>query len=807
MVRLAARDGRGLRLDARGPLPLVPARLPALDIPARQSRGRALRRGAWRARPAAPPPHRGPRRSARALRGCAGAGWRRRGRRAARPHGAAPQHRGAIHGGSPALLAAAVEQRHAGASGRPGRGARSGPGHHRPAHARRPPAMAAAAAVVRPRAHDRLLGAADPRVEQNRRRGRRRADAAAGGARGGDLRRALRAPAPRPVPPRLAGIPDDPAGARPGHSRGGVLSHDVPPRLAGQVPAHRDPVCARRAQPARPPSRRSSRRAWRSSTRFRAWPIWSARRRLPAPTTRPPISRSRSGRPPRSPAIRSRRRWKSTGATAGSSAASRSTSPRISARAQRSEERSCGWDVAEEVSPFFAEERRVLHAGRAICVGGSPGAIAGSIVVHAVLDYENLPFTSSRTPYVQVLQTTDPLRTSGQAGEDVEYAVYGWSRTPFYSSRGPAWPLDDAVFARVEQSRDPAWARLRRGPQAFDVYLLNDRGGIYALGFPTVTAFGHFFNVAELTVIAALTYVLLLGARAVFATGGTAAGHRPVAPARDSGQLLPQAVPRLRRRRLRAGGAARARHPQLRRRRDAGERRSGGPADRGDGDAGGQRPGGAQRTAAGLGGQRQPDGVGVAPHRPGRQHLRRGAARGHERAQPVRVGSAAHPRQRRRLPRAGASPRGLRGRARADRRLRVPARGGASDRPYDRGHPDRAAHLAAARNRRADRRARPSRAARGPAVHPRRRRARLHHGRADCRPGEPADARDGPHRPRRLQRPSSRPRHPTSCAAWSRTSTAWRPSCSGSGPSSSAPTGSRRGRRWRARSRTRSRTR
>ena len=192
--------------------------------------------------------------------------------------------------------------------------------------------------------------------------------------------------------------------------------------------------------------------------------------------------------------------------------------PEDLSRAQRSEERSCGWDVAEEVSPFFAEERRVLHAGRAICVGGSPGAIAGSIVVHAVLDYENLPFTSSRTPYVQVLQTTDPLRTSGQAGEDVEYAVYGWSRTPFYSSRGPAWPLDDAVFARVEQSRDPAWARLRRGPQAFDVYLLNDRGGIYALGFPTVTAFGHFFNVAELTVIAALTYVLLLGARAVFAT-------------------------------------------------------------------------------------------------------------------------------------------------------------------------------------------------------------------------------------------------------------------------------------------------
>jgi signal transduction histidine kinase len=188
--------------------------------------------------------------------------------------------------------------------------------------------------------------------------------------------------------------------------------------------------------------------------------------------------------------------------------------------APRSEERTCNWDVAEEVSPFFAEERRILHAGRALCVSGSPDAIVGSIVVHAVLDYENLPFTSSRTPYVQVLQTTDPLRTAGQSGEDVEYAVYGWSRSPLYSSRGTAWPLDDAVFARVEQSRDPLWARLRRGAQPFDVYVLNDRGGIYALGFPSVTAFGHFFNVAELTVIAVLTYVLLLCANGVFVLAG-----------------------------------------------------------------------------------------------------------------------------------------------------------------------------------------------------------------------------------------------------------------------------------------------
>ena len=92
-----------------------------------------------------------------------------------------------------------------------------------------------------------------------------------------------------------------------------------------------------------------------------------------------------------------------------------------------------------------------------------PAAIAGSIVVHAMLDYENLPFISSRTRTSSCCGRPTRCATTGLAGDDVEFAVYGWSRTPLYSSSGTAWPLDDAVFARVEQSRDPVWARLRRG--------------------------------------------------------------------------------------------------------------------------------------------------------------------------------------------------------------------------------------------------------------------------------------------------------------------------------------------------------
>lgn len=180
----------------------------------------------------------------------------------------------------------------------------------------------------------------------------------------------------------------------------------------------------------------------------------------------------------------------------------------------RSEEAACEWVLFEEVSPFFAEERRVLHAGRAICNGtGSP---SGSMVVHAILDYENLPFISSRTPYVELVRPAAAAGDEGVPGEDVEYVVYGWSRTPLFTSGNTAWQIPDATFERVAGSRDPFWATLQRGTSAFDVYLMNDRFGIYALGFPRVSAAGHLMNLAELTVLAAGAYLLLVAAGTAF---------------------------------------------------------------------------------------------------------------------------------------------------------------------------------------------------------------------------------------------------------------------------------------------------
>ena len=183
-----------------------------------------------------------------------------------------------------------------------------------------------------------------------------------------------------------------------------------------------------------------------------------------------------------------------------------------------SEERVCTWDVFEEVSPFFAVERRVLSASRAVCINDPTGGshLVGSIVVHAMLDYANLPFIASKSPYVELLRPVEPQRTEGISGGDVDFAVYGWSRMPLYASADTAWRLDQATFARLTSSRTPLWARLEGDEQRYDVYLLSDRGGIYGLGFPVVTLLGHMMNLAELTVIAAATFLAALLLAAIF---------------------------------------------------------------------------------------------------------------------------------------------------------------------------------------------------------------------------------------------------------------------------------------------------
>ena len=76
-------------------------------------------------------------------------------------------------------------------------------------------------------------------------------------------------------------------------------------------------------------------------------------------------------------------------------------------------EPSCDWDMLEEVSPLFSEERRLLHAGKALCVAG--GRRAGSVVVHSMLDYGNLSFISAQNPYVALVRSPVAAASRGRA--------------------------------------------------------------------------------------------------------------------------------------------------------------------------------------------------------------------------------------------------------------------------------------------------------------------------------------------------------------------------------------------------------
>jgi signal transduction histidine kinase len=165
------------------------------------------------------------------------------------------------------------------------------------------------------------------------------------------------------------------------------------------------------------------------------------------------------------------------------------------------------WDVVEEAS-------HVLRASKALCAeGGSP---VGSIVVRAMLDYRVLPFIASQEPYSASLRPTGLTPAAEAVARDVTFVVYGWSRAPSYSSGLATWELPDAVFDRMVRSRQPFWSVLTRNDERYRVYFLSDRGGIYALGYPTTTTFGHLMNLAELVILTGVLYLLLLVGATVF---------------------------------------------------------------------------------------------------------------------------------------------------------------------------------------------------------------------------------------------------------------------------------------------------
>jgi signal transduction histidine kinase len=174
-------------------------------------------------------------------------------------------------------------------------------------------------------------------------------------------------------------------------------------------------------------------------------------------------------------------------------------------------ESGCGWDIFGE--PLAGTEDRVLlHAGRGLCPsdGARRGAPQGAIVVHVMLDYGTLPFLASQNPYGDLLQPGGEVRRDAH-GRTIAFAMYGWGRTPIFPNAGTAWPISRELLNRIYRAgRTPIWEIVQRGDQRFRVYFLNDRAGIYALGYELPRPVDHFIALAELLTLAGVAYVALL---------------------------------------------------------------------------------------------------------------------------------------------------------------------------------------------------------------------------------------------------------------------------------------------------------
>jgi signal transduction histidine kinase len=187
---------------------------------------------------------------------------------------------------------------------------------------------------------------------------------------------------------------------------------------------------------------------------------------------------------------------------------------------------SCTWEVPlDEVLPSGSSQRHVLRTSRGVC---RDGRLVGSIVVSVMLDYRTLPFIEARSPYLASLEPDASPQPEGTFGRDIELAVYGWSRAPTDVFGTSVWQLSDAVFQRLVESRKPFWTAVRRDNVMFRVYFVSDRGGIYALGYPTITWVEHLVGLAELMFLTGALYLALL----LMVTLANAVAHRPPASGR-----------------------------------------------------------------------------------------------------------------------------------------------------------------------------------------------------------------------------------------------------------------------------------
>ena len=175
-----------------------------------------------------------------------------------------------------------------------------------------------------------------------------------------------------------------------------------------------------------------------------------------------------------------------------------------------------------------------------------------------MLDYGNLSFISAQNPYV-ALDAIGQSRPQPRPRADVEFYVYGWSRRVLYSSGRDAPPLTEDGVPRAYASRDAVLGDDRpRVELARRLLPERSRRHLRPRRRRGRTAFGHLVAEAELARagVRGRSLPRSLGGMLFNLLVGRAPASGRALLARSAGQLLSQAVPRVRRGGDRAGARA-----------------------------------------------------------------------------------------------------------------------------------------------------------------------------------------------------------------------------------------------------------
>ena len=274
------------------------------------------------------------------------------------------------------------------------------------------------------------------------------------------------------------------------------------------------------------------------------------------------------------PARARRRRSSCTARTAVWSAASRSTCP--STRLTEYRGGSCDRLGAVRGGLAVRLDACATCCARAARSASTAGASAASSCARR-LDYRALPFASSPNPYLESLMPRRRRRAERRVRQRRRVRLLRLEpRAALRLGHQRLAARRQRVRDGWSQSREPFWERVVRDGDAFRVYFFNDRGGIYALGYPVVTWLGHLINLGELRVLLRRRSTPCCWSAATLFNALTLADarQRPRAAARGALELLSQAVHRVRRVGRRAGRRA------GRSRRAPTSRTSSGPASR-----------------------------------------------------------------------------------------------------------------------------------------------------------------------------------------------------------------------------------